>query len=457
MAKVKKTVLQAMSDPVNKDEITVSVPRNWKWARLIQLYKFIDYRGKTPKKTEKGVPLVTAKNVRKGYLDYTISEYISEEEYRERQTRGVSHRGDILFTTEAPMGYAAIADLDVFSAGQRVITFQKYDNTSWANNKFYYYYILSDWFQGELDKKKTGSTVSGIKAEKLMRFPIPIPPITEQQRIVDRIESLFTKLDEAKEKAQAVVDSFEDRKAAILYNAFKGMLTIEWRKARGTSINDWKTECLDNRFDITGGIQKTPSRKPNINPIPYITVANVYRNRIELSDIRYFEVFSGELDKLKLQYDDILVVEGNGSGNEIGRCAIWRNELPVCIHQNHIIRVRKKDNSVYPEYVLHYLNSPSGNRIMKEMAKTTAGLYNLSTGKIKSIPIPFAPIDEEIEIVRLIDFFLDKEQQAKEAAEQTLTQIDTMKKAILARALRGELGTNDPTDESAEELLKSIL
>ena len=85
------------------EEIPFDLPASWQWERLINIYNFIDYRGKTPTKTDYGVPLITAKNVKKGYIDYSIKEYISHEEFRQRQTRGISHKGDILFSTEAPM------------------------------------------------------------------------------------------------------------------------------------------------------------------------------------------------------------------------------------------------------------------------------------------------------------------------------------------------------------------
>ena len=302
-----------------------------------------------------------------------------------------------------------------------------------------------------------GTTRLKLTQGSMDTMPVPIPPLTEQQRIVDRIESLFAKLDEAKQKAQDALDSFETRKAAILHKAFTGELTAQWRKEHGVGMESWETHKLVECFEIVSGIQKTPARSPKDNPVPYLAVANVYRDKIDLSDIRYFEVTPEELEKLKLQDKDILIVEGNGSGNEIGRCAMWHNELPLCIHQNHIIRMRNKTADVLPEYVLYYLNSQAGKSVMQERAKTTAGLFNLSAGKVKTIPLPFASLDEQIEIVRILDDLLDKEQQAKEAAEGMLGQIDLIKKAILARAFRGELGTNNPSEESAVELLKVIV
>ena len=114
----------------------------WVEKRLGEVYNFIDYRGKTPTKIKNGVPLVTARNVRMGYLDYSVRDFISYEEYETRQSRGVAHKGDLLFTTEAPLGFVAIADLDEFSTGQRLITFQQYENSPYELlNKFYFFVV----------------------------------------------------------------------------------------------------------------------------------------------------------------------------------------------------------------------------------------------------------------------------------------------------------------------------
>lgn len=325
------------------------------------------------------------------------------------------------------------------------------------NALYQYFYMNTEFFTNQLRNSASATTIAIVNKTKMESCYYPLAPLAEQQRIVDRIESLFAKLDEAKEKAQAVVDSFETRKAAILHKAFTGELTAKWREEHGVGMESWETRELAECFEIVSGIQKTPARSPKDNPVPYLTVANVYRGRIDLSDIRYFEVTSKEIEKLKLQDKDILIVEGNGSGNEIGRCAIWHNELPLCIHQNHIIRMRRKTADILPEYALHYLNSEAGKSIMRERSKTTAGLFNLSAGKIKTIPLPMASLDEQSEIIYLIDSLLEKEQWAKESAEAVLDQIDLMKKSILARAFRGELGTNDPSEESAVELLKQLI
>ena len=206
-----------------EDEIPFELPDGWSWARLNQIYNFIDYRGATPNKISSGVPLITAKNVKSGYIDYTIDEYISEEEYRERQQRGISRLGDILFTTEAPLGNAAIANIDKFSAGQRLITFQHYGNCT-LNNTTFLYFILSDIFQNQLHARKTGSTVAGIKASILKTLVLPVPPFKEQEKIYNACESLLTLTGKIASDKQDILSIISKTKSKILDLAIRGQL-----------------------------------------------------------------------------------------------------------------------------------------------------------------------------------------------------------------------------------------
>lgn len=419
---------------VPESEQPYKVPGNWCWVYAPAVFN-IEYGKGLPTKElcESGYPVFGAN----GQIGF-YSEYMFEEEKALMSCRGA---------------YSGTMNLSLpksFITNNSLVIESKLADVS-VKFVFYLYSALNK------ASLISGSAQPQVTVQAFNNYPVPISPLPEQQRIVDRIESLFARLDEAKQKAQDALDSFETRKAAILHKAFTGELTAQWRKEHGVGMESWETHELVECFEIVSGIQKTPARSPKDNPIPYLAVANVYRDKIDLSDIRYFEVTPEEIEKLKLQDKDILIVEGNGSGNEIGRCAMWHNELPLCIHQNHIIRMRNKTADVLPEYVLYYLNSQVGRSVMQERAKTTAGLYNLSAGKVKTIPLAFASLDEQIEIVRILDDLLVKEQQAKEAAEGVLDQIDLIQKAILARAFRGELGTNDPNEESAVELVKRAL
>jgi type I restriction enzyme, S subunit len=170
------------------------IPDTWSWRGLADLVLFVDYRGKTPAKLSSGVRLLTAKNVRKGQINLSPEEFLSESEYHTWMTRGFPKVGDILFTTEAPMGNAAVVELtERFALAQRVICFQSYGALDPA---FLVMQILSDQFQFILDKNGTGVTAKGIKASKLKQLPVAIPPLAEQCRIVAKMNQLMALVDE---------------------------------------------------------------------------------------------------------------------------------------------------------------------------------------------------------------------------------------------------------------------
>jgi type I restriction enzyme, S subunit len=169
------------------------IPDTWSWRGLADLVLFVDYRGKTPAKLSSGVRLLTAKEVLKGQINLSPEEFLSESEYHAWMTRGFPKTGDVLFTTEAPMGNAAVVDLtERFALAQRVICFQSYGALDPA---FLVMQILSDQFQFILDKNGTGVTAKGIKASKLKQLPIAIPPLAEQRRIVVKVEQLMALVD----------------------------------------------------------------------------------------------------------------------------------------------------------------------------------------------------------------------------------------------------------------------
>lgn len=191
--------LKSSKFELNYDAMDITIPESWKWVELNQIFQFVDYRGKTPNKIKEGVFLITASNIRRGFMDYTRKEYISFEEYKTRKSRGVTQHGDLLFTTEAPMGNAALCDLNECSCGQRIITFKEYVKDT-ALPKLYMYFILSPQFQQQLLDNCTGTTAKGIKAEKLKHFLLPLPPYDEQKRIVAKIEELLPLVDQLKKQ-----------------------------------------------------------------------------------------------------------------------------------------------------------------------------------------------------------------------------------------------------------------
>jgi type I restriction enzyme S subunit len=183
---------------ISEEEKPYELPDGWSWCRLNYALKFIDYRGKTPKKISSGVRLLTAKNVRSGYLKTDPEEFMSENEYEKWMTRGFPQRGDLLFTTEAPLGKVCQLNLDEkVGLAQRIITMQPY--LSELDKKFMMYCLMSNPIQLLILDKATGMTAKGIKASKLKLIPFPLPPLSEQKAIVEVVEKLFKEVESLEE------------------------------------------------------------------------------------------------------------------------------------------------------------------------------------------------------------------------------------------------------------------
>ena len=313
---------------------------------------------------------------------------------------------------------------------------------------YIFYWFKYRWF--DFNKGKMfGTAIPYIRLGNLQEFPTPIPPLAEQQRIVDRIESLFAKLDEAKEKAQAVVDSFETRKAAILHKAFTGELTAKWREEHGVRMESWEVRTLDSVCSsIFDGDHMPPPKAES--GIPFLVISNVNTGHLTFENTRFVpqEYYDTLSDTRKPQLGDVLYTLVGSFGIPV----VVNSKRPFCF-QRHMALLRPID--VSPQFLWYILQTPEMYDKASSIATGTAQLTVPIKG-LRAMTIPRPNIAEQVEIVRILDGFFAREQSAKEAAEAVLDQIDLMKKSILARAFRGELGTNDPTEESAVELLKKV-
>jgi type I restriction enzyme S subunit len=179
----------------------VPLPGGWAFARLGNLARFIDYRGRTPVKTESGIPLITAKNVRPGCISREPREYIAADDYDSWMTRGLPRAGDMLFTTEAPLGNIALIDIqERFALAQRVICFQLHQLDL---GPFLRIVLMSRTVQAEIAAMATGMTAAGVKASRLKELPLPIPPLAEQRRIVAKVTELLALCDQLKARIAA--------------------------------------------------------------------------------------------------------------------------------------------------------------------------------------------------------------------------------------------------------------
>lgn len=219
IAKVDRRADSELQELLEKD-LFWEIPNTWMWRGVADLALFIDYRGKTPVKSTSGVRLITAKNVRPGLINLEPEEYITEKTYKSWMTRGFPKIGDILFTTEAPMGNVAVVRSDEkFGLAQRVINFRLYGK---LDPDFIALQLMSEPFQAILDKTATGVTAKGIKAAKLKRLPLAVPPLAEQHRIVAKVNELMALCDELEAQLTSSAATHRQLLEATLHEALHG-------------------------------------------------------------------------------------------------------------------------------------------------------------------------------------------------------------------------------------------
>ena len=317
-----------------------------------------------------------------------------------------------------------------------------------TGNRYLLHYLNSFNYAGYVN----GTTRLKLTQASMDTIPIPLPPLAEQQRIVDRIESLFAKLDESKEKAQAVLDSFETRKAAILHKAFTGELTAKWREEHGVGMDSWGKKSVGELcISLKYGTAKKSDASGNV---VVLRMGNLQQGEIDWSDLAYSND-PDDIEKYKLFPGDVLFNRTN-SAALVGKTAIYRGEHPA-IYAGYLIKLDYNHDKIIGDYLNYALNTLDAKKYCNSVKTDGVNQSNINAKKIGAYSFNVPSIPEQEKIVSVIQKLLSKEQQTKEAAEIVLDQIELMKKSILARAFRGELGTNDPSEESAVELLRQVI
>ncbi len=302
-----------------------------------------------------------------------------------------------------------------------------------------------------------GTGQPNFNGTKLAALRLPIRPLCEQQLIVSRLEKFLARCRKAKAELDRVTDLIRRYKEAVLAAAYRGDLTTEWRTlnhiapVRGdvTTVDtrvrnlsplpaSWAWSGLSSMACISGGLTKNSQRQALKLKMPYLRVANVYANEIRLEEILKIGCTAAEREKTRLCPGDLLIVEGNGSIEQIGRVALWNGEISECVHQNHIIRVRP-GATLRSKYALYWLLSPPARSAIETVASSSSGLHTLSISKVGGLPIPLAPPAEMDIVVSLIEAAFAAVDKAGFEVSRASELLNRLEQATIAKAFRGEL------------------
>jgi type I restriction enzyme S subunit len=276
-----------------------------------------------------------------------------------------------------------------------------------------------------------------ISQASLRDVTLSLPALPEQRRIVAKLETLTAEIDASRGHLEKLSDILKRFRQSVLAAACSGQLTKEWRTAEGESDN-WTNVRLADVGSVTGGITKNPKRTSLAKQVPYLRVANVYENRLDLTSVLKIGVTSDEYQRAVLREGDLLFVEGNGSIDQIGRVAVWDGSIQNCVHQNHLIRFRASEG-LLPHYALIWMMAPQGRQQLIDQAVSSAGLHSLSISKVAAVDLKLTSLGEQREIVRRVDALFVLADEIDKQVRAAGSRTDRLGQAILAKALRGEL------------------
>lgn len=487
------------------DEQPYTIPSNWVWTRLGNIYNlFTGNSIPESKKTTKyinlsnGYKYIATKDISyNGEINYENGVIIP---YNEEKFKVAKARSSLLCIEGGSAGRkVGIVDRDVCFVNKLCC----FESNSNLESKIIYYYIKSENFLS-LFRENMNGLIGGVSLGNLKKIEFPLPPLNEQKRIVEKLDFLFEKTKRAKEIIEEIKVDIENRKISILDRAFKGTLTSKWRNENKTSdvkellktINDekikkWEEDCLQAEKDGN----KKP-KKPIIKEVKDMIVP-VDEQPYKLPDswvwVKLGDIirYTDNLDINKYYSDEQIInyVDIDSINNEFNYIEKFKKEKVKDL-SSRARRILKKDFILYSS-VRPYLNNfaimkdeiedcigSTGFFVFKPIYINTLYIFRiflipyikeLYLASIKGFnspsinveifnntPIPLPPLEEQQEIVRVLDGVLENENKVKELLELE-ERIDVLEKSILHKAFKGELGTQNNSDESALNLLKSIL
>lgn len=367
----------------------------WDVKKLEELTNYVDYRGKTPTKSESGIFLVTAKNIKKGYIDYAASqEFISKESYDEAMRRGLPKKGDVLLTTEAPLGNVAQIDREDVALAQRVIKFRGTDE---LNNTYLKYYFLSERFQNKLFSKAIGTTVLGIQGKVLHKMPVTFSSKEEQEKIASFISLIDDKISLQGEKVEAL----KDYKKGMMQKLFSREL--RFKDDDGRDYPDWIPCKIGNCF--------SERSERGFEDLELLSVS-MQNGVMRRSDIEGKDNSSENKSNYKLVKEDDIVY----NSMRMWQGASGLSEFEGIVSPAYTVLTPK--HGVYSRYFSYLFKM---EKIIYEFRKYSQGLtsdtWNLKYPQIKDIKVMLPSYNEQVKIAKVLEFIDLKIEKNQEKLE----------------------------------------
>lgn len=388
---------------------------------IVLLSELCDIRiGRTPDRAIDsywglGFPWLSISDMQQGKDLVVTKETITQKAIEECRCRQIEP-GTLLMSFKLSVGKLGFARIPLYT-NEAIAALPVRDNTR-VLPEFLYYALQTIDLESDTDRAVKGITLN---LEKLERILVPLPPLPEQLRLA----ALLDKADRVRRLRRYALELSE----TYLQSVFLEMFGDPVRNERG-----WEKRFVSDVSEVQGGLQVSQAR--DVLPLkkPYLRVANIYRESLDLSEIKEMRLTSEEFQRTQLRKGDVLIVEGHGNIDEIGRAAVWDGSIEGCVHQNHLIRVRVNKELMSSVYLSHYINSFIGREYFKATSNTTSGLNTTTTNTVKEFQILIPPLAAQQKFSLAVKKFERVHDQQREG----LRQAEHLFETLLQRAFAGE-------------------
>ena len=454
-----------------------------------------------------GIPLIRSQNVRfEGFTEDGLV-FLDASQAASLDNAVVCSNDVLLNITGASIGRVTLAPphMDGARVNQHVTIVRLRDQ---IDPSFVRWFIASPSQQRQINSIQVGVTRQALTKDMVLRFELPLPPFDEQKRIVAKIEELFSDLDAGESALRRAKANLKRYRAAVLKAAVEGKLTEEWRakhpaKEPASTLlarilkerrqkweadqlakfaadkeppKNWKEKYVEQLPPVTTGLpelpadwcwasvqqvgsvqlgrQRAPQHHSGQHMRPYLRVANVFEDRIDISDVMEMNFTPNEFETYRLGYGDILLNEGQ-SMELVGRPAIYRDEVPGACFTNTLVRFRVYDG-VDTDYALRVFLAYLKNGRFQKIATITVNIAHLGAGRFSEIEFPLPPVAEQAAIIEEVDRHFSLIDAAEKAINLSLARASRLRQSILKQAFEGKLVPQDPKDEPASVLLERL-